>query len=64
VTGDQSAKVVGVEPHRASQVNSGELPAFDQALDGARVDVEEDGDLLGRQERSGDRYGGCRMPDA
>jgi hypothetical protein len=53
VARDESAQVVGIEPHGAAQVNSGKLAALDQALDCPWMDAQELGDLVGRQEGSG-----------
>ena len=50
----QAAELEGIEADRAAEVDCGELSAFDQALHGARVDVEQLSGLACRQE--------CRPP--
>jgi hypothetical protein len=52
VIADQEADVAGIEADGAARVNRGELSASDQALHGARVDVEERRDLFRGQECS------------
>ena len=42
--------VEGIEADRAAEVDCGELPAFNQALHGARVDMEQLSGLACRQE--------------
>jgi hypothetical protein len=53
VARDESAQVVGIEPHGAAQMNSGKLSALDQALDRPWMDAQELGDLVGRKEGCG-----------
>jgi hypothetical protein len=49
---DQAAKLEGIEADRAAEVDCGELPALDQALHGARVDMEQLSGLASCQERA------------
>jgi len=47
---DQAAELEGIEADRAAEVDCGELPAFDQPLHRARVDMEQLSGLACRQE--------------
>ena len=60
---DQAAKLEGIEADRAAEMDRGELPALDQALHRARVDMEELSGLACCQERGpiGDVAGGCHL---
>jgi hypothetical protein len=47
---DQAAELEGIETDRAAEVDCGKLPSLDQALHGARVDMEQLSCLACRQE--------------
>jgi hypothetical protein len=48
--GGQIGEVRSIEANSGANVNRGELAALDQALDGARMDVQQIGRLVGREE--------------
>ena len=63
---DQAAELEGIEADRAAKVDCGELPALDEALHRAWVDVEQLSGLACCQERGpighvAGQIGGCHL---